>query len=134
MSFQESINKEFIFKTSRSSGPGGQHVNKTSSKVEVIFDLGSTTLFSEEEKERLLQKLTTYLDSKGAIHVVCQSSRSQLKNKKTAIQNLIQLIENALIIPKKRKPSKPSKGVIERRLKQKKIRSDTKKNRGKIDF
>jgi ribosome-associated protein len=134
VNLHHSIQKELKFKTSRSSGPGGQHVNKTSSRVEAIFDLESTTLFTEEQKSLILDKLSSYLDSKNVIHVVNQSSRSQLRNKNTAILKLVELIENALVIPKKRKPTKPSKGVIERRLKQKKLRSDAKKHRGRIDY
>ena len=130
MSIQESIKKELTFKTSRSSGPGGQHVNKTSSRVEVIFDLTATTLFTEDEKLFMTQKLDNQLDSKGCIHVVSQANRSQLRNKTEAITRLTTLLLNALIKPKKRKPTKPSKGMIERRLKQKKVRSDIKKSRG----
>jgi ribosome-associated protein len=130
MSIQDSIKKELTFKTSRSSGPGGQHVNKTSSRVEVIFDLAATTLFTEEEKQLLTQKLASQLDSKGCIHVVSQANRSQLRNKTEAITRLTTLLLNALIKPKKRKPTKPSRGMIERRLKQKKVRSDIKKSRG----
>jgi len=134
VNLHHSIPKELKFKTSRSSGPGGQHVNKTSSRVEAIFDLEASTLFTDEQKELILGKLTSYLDSKNVIHVVSQNLRSQLRNKNTAILKVIELIENALVIPKKRKPTKPSKGVIERRLKQKKLRSDTKKFRGRIDY
>ena len=130
MSIQESIKKELTFKTSRSSGPGGQHVNKTSSRVEVIFDLTTTTLFREEEKLLMTQKLDSQIDSKGCIHVVSQANRSQLRNKTDAIARITAILLNALIKPKKRKPTKPSKGMIERRLKQKKMRSDTKKSRG----
>ena len=133
MNLEESIKKELTFKTSRSSGPGGQHVNKTSSRVEVIFDLITTTLFTEEEKLLMTQKLDSQIDSKGCIHVVSQANRSQLRNKTDAITRITAILLNALIKPKKRKPTKPSKGMIERRLKQKKMRSDTKKSRGNWD-
>ena len=129
MTLEESIKKELTFKTSRSSGPGGQYVNKTSSRVEAIFDLQTTTLFVKEEKTLLREKLFSFIDSKDLIHVVCDTFRSQLRNKKEAIHKITELIEAGLIKPKKRKPTRPSKSAIERRLKKKKLTSQKKQNR-----
>lgn len=131
MSTTDSIQKELTFKTSRSSGPGGQHVNKTSSRVEAIFDLQATTLFDSEQKEWLFTSLASHLDSKGLIHVVCSQNRSQLRNKTEAISKITNLILKGLQKPKKRKASRPSKSSIEKRLKKKKMRSDKKRFRTK---
>ena len=129
MILEESIKKELVFKTSRNSGPGGQHVNKTSSRVEAVFDLINSKVLDDEQKELLRFKLESHIDSKGLIHVVSSEHRSQLRNKSAAILKMIDLIRTGLIKPKKRKVSKPSKSAIERRLKQKKLTSQKKQNR-----
>lgn len=125
------ILSELQFKAIRSSGPGGQHANKVSSKVEVIFDLVSSAGLNEREKDRLQLKLKSKLSKNGALLLQCDESRSQHKNKELVTQRLLKLLENALILPKKRRPSKPSRSSIEKRLTSKKKAALKKANRGK---
>lgn len=128
------ILKEIKFKAVRASGAGGQHVNKVSTKVELSFDISKSSAFSEEEKSRLLTKLENQLTKQGLLIIHSQDSRSQLKNKKDAESKLINLLKDALVIPKKRKKSLPSKKAKEKRLTSKKIRSEKKAWRGKVDY
>ena len=121
------------YKTSRSGGAGGQHVNKVSTKVELIFDVNACVLFNDEEKQRIRIKLNRYLQSEGKLQIICQQDRSQLKNKKIAKSKLIKLIDHALIIPKGRKTTQPSKASMEKRLGNKRRRSLLKINRRESD-
>lgn len=111
---------ELIFKAVRSSGPGGQHVNKTASKVEVSFNLETSEALSEIEKERLRLKIPTKISSEGIIMLQCGETRSQHRNKAIVIERLVELLQQNLKVAKPRKKTKPSKGAIERRLKSKK--------------
>lgn len=123
------ILEELQFRAVRSSGPGGQHVNKTSSKVELRFDLMASEGLSEEEKERLMSKSELRLTFKGILVLHSGESRSQHRNKKIVMQRLQELLTEYLVVPKARKPSKPSKKTIEKRLDQKKQHSQKKANR-----
>ncbi|MFD0799567.1 alternative ribosome rescue aminoacyl-tRNA hydrolase ArfB [Maribacter chungangensis] len=125
------ILQELQFKAVRSSGPGGQHANKVSSKVEVSFDVQNSNGLSEREKSRLLLKLKSKLSKNGLLVLQCDESRSQHSNKSIVIKRLLSLLDLALIIPKKRKPSKPSRSSIEKRLKSKKKAALKKANRSK---
>ncbi len=116
----EKIIKELKFKAVRSSGAGGQHVNKVSSKVELLFDLQNSTEFTEEEKELLLQKLKSKLTKENVLLLSCDESRSQHKNKEIVVKRFLTLIISSLKIPKKRKATKPSKSSIQKRLDKKK--------------
>jgi len=116
----ESLLKELKFKAVRSSGAGGQHVNKVSSKVELIFDLQNSSEFSEDEKIVLLKNLQTKLTKENILLLSCDESRSQHKNKEIVIKRFLQLIINGLKVPKKRKATKPSKSSIKKRLDKKK--------------
>ena len=116
----EILISELSFKAVRSSGPGGQHVNKTASKVEVSFSLETSEALSEIEKERLRTKIPTKISSEGIITLQCGETRSQHKNKTIVIERLIELLQQNLKVAKPRKKTKPSKSVIERRLKSKK--------------
>ncbi|PIB39316.1 alternative ribosome rescue aminoacyl-tRNA hydrolase ArfB [Maribacter sp. 4G9] len=131
---KEIILRELEFKAIRSSGPGGQHANKVSSKVELTFDLHTSEGLSDTEKARILRKLGSKLTKEGNILLQCDESRSQHKNKDLVIQRFFGILEAALTIPKKRKASKPSKSAIEKRLKGKKIASLKKANRGKPEL
>lgn len=128
---KQDILKELTFKTSRSGGKGGQNVNKVSTKVELNFDLRLTSLFTEEEKTRLFQKLTNRINSEGILQVITEEERSQLQNKERSIQKLLVLLKSALFLPKIRKASKPKRSAIEKRLKSKQITSLKKINRKK---
>ena len=126
----DQILTEIVFKTSRSSGKGGQHVNKTETRVSIVFNINESSIFSENQKEIILMKLGSRIDSNGNIKIDAEDTRSQLKNKEIACKRLIQLLNESLIIPKTRKVTKPNKAAILKRLKSKKINAEKKKNRG----
>ena len=129
-----SLLKELKFKAVRSSGAGGQHVNKVSTKIELSFDLNNSNSFRQREKERLLLKLASRLTKDQILQLQCDKSRSQHKNKDLVVKRFFSLIENALKVQKKRKATKPSKGAIEKRLKSKKKAAQKKANRSKPDL
>ncbi len=116
----EKLIKELNFKATRSGGAGGQHVNKVSSKIELFFDVENSAQFSEEEKNLLLKNLATRLTKENVLILTCDESRSQHKNKELAIQRFLAIITQGLIIPKKRKPTKPSKASVKRKAEAKK--------------
>ena len=118
------------FETARSGGKGGQHVNKTESKVTLIFDLENCNLFSQVEKNRISSKLGSHYHA-GIIRVSSESSRSQFQNKKIACERFFELLEKALYVKPKRIATKISKGKKESRLKSKKIDSAKKNSRRK---
>ncbi|WP_339893052.1 alternative ribosome rescue aminoacyl-tRNA hydrolase ArfB [uncultured Algibacter sp.] len=128
---EEDILKELTFKAIRSSGSGGQHVNKVSSKVELMFNLSESLIFKDDQKERLLDKLQHRLTKEGVLILQCGESRSQHKNKDIIIKRFLALIKDALKVPKIRKPTKVPKSVIRKRLKSKRKRSEKKANRQK---
>ncbi|WP_194766645.1 alternative ribosome rescue aminoacyl-tRNA hydrolase ArfB [Tamlana sp. I1] len=130
---KENVIKELSFKAIRSSGSGGQHVNKVASKIELTFNLKESSVFSEAKKERLLEKLENRLTNDGVLILTCDESRSQHKNKTLVIERLFSLIEGALKVRKRRIPTKIPKSVIRKRLKSKKQQADKKANRRKPD-
>ena len=123
--------KEIKFRTSRSSGKGGQSVNKVSSKVELMFDVGASLVFSEEEKLLILMKSGSFLKDDICIHMVCQEDRSQYMNKKMVIEKFLLLIAKCLKPKKKRISTKTPSGEKEKRLADKKQVSEKKQNRKK---
>jgi ribosome-associated protein len=127
----EKIIAELNFKAVRSSGAGGQNVNKVSSKVVLTFDLNASQALSGEEKALIETKLATKLTSENLLILNCDEDRSQLKNKAIVTKRFLDLIEKALIAPKKRKVTKIPKSVIEKRLKDKSSVSEIKLNRRK---
>ena len=130
----EKIISELNFKAVRSSGAGGQNVNKVSSKVVLSFDLKNSQALSEEEKLLLEIKLYSRLTSEKILILNCDEDRSQLKNKAIVTKRFLDIITAGLIIPKIRKATKIPKSVIRKRIKDKKNVSDIKKNRRKPDF
>lgn len=116
----ETLLNELTFKATRSSGAGGQHVNKVSSRIELSFDLQNSQGLTEEEKGRLQEKLASRLTKDGILLLSCSESRSQHKNKAIVIERFLELIKENLKVKKPRKKSKPSKTAIEKRLKSKK--------------
>lgn len=128
---KEKITSELSFKAVRSSGAGGQNVNKVSSKVVLTFDLKNSQALTEEEKLRLETKLASRLTTDLVLILNCDEDRSQFRNKEIVIKRFLELIKNALFIPKERKPTKIPKSVIRKRIKDKKNVSEVKKNRKK---
>jgi ribosome-associated protein len=123
------IENEFIYSTSRSSGPGGQNVNKVSTKVELRFNLLLSPGFSEQEKEILFKKLKTRINKQSEIILVSQSERTQLKNKLVVTEKFYELISKALTTQKKRTSTRPTLSSKIRRLEGKRIRGIIKKMR-----
>jgi ribosome-associated protein len=128
--------KEIIVSASKSSGPGGQNVNKVNTKIEIRFNINSSNILTSVEKEIILEKLKNKISLDGYLVIVSQKERSQLKNKINAINKLNLLIFNALKIKKKRIPTKIPKSIIEKRIKDKKNTSEKKllRTNKKIDF
>ena len=131
---KEKIISELSFKAVRSSGAGGQNVNKVSSKVVLTFDLKNSKALNEEEKLLLQTKLSSRLTTDLVLILNCDEDRSQLKNKEIVIKRFLEIIKNGLIVPKERKATKIPKSVIRKRIKDKKNISEVKKNRRKPDL
>lgn len=130
----EKIISELGFKAVRSSGAGGQNVNKVSSKVVLSFDLENSQALSDEEKILLKDNLSTRLTSENILILNCDEDRSQLKNKEIVVKRFLELIKKGLYVPKIRKATKVPKSVIKKRIKDKKNVSDLKQSRRKPDF
>ncbi|PKV48423.1 ribosome-associated protein [Aquimarina sp. MAR_2010_214] len=125
------IINELKFKAVRSSGAGGQHVNKVSSKIELTFDIKTSSGLTDDEKLRLSQKLSSRLTKSGVLLLQCGDSRSQHRNKELVIKRLLDILKANLYITKKRKQTKPSKAAIKKRLDSKQKHSLKKANRKK---
>jgi ribosome-associated protein len=121
---------ELDVKVSRSSGAGGQHVNKTSSRVEIFWNVTGSRALSDEQRARLTAKLASRLTTEGSIRVVASDMRSQSRNRELAEERLADLIRRALVIPKKRRATKPTRAAKEARLDSKKRHSTKKRERG----
>lgn len=126
---ERDFSTEFIFQATRSSGPGGQNVNKVSSKVELRFDVRNSQLLSEDEKSMISEKLSSKINKQDELVLVAQTDRSQLKNKEKVIGKFYLLIEKALTPRKRRFQTQPTKASVERRLESKRVRASIKANR-----
>ena len=122
---------EFVFKTSRSGGAGGQHVNKVATKVQLQFDVQQSQLLSEDEKNLLLVKLENQLTENGVLQVTSQEGRSQHDNKLVALRKMYRLLNKCFEVPKPRKPSKPTKSSLLKKKTLKQRNSAVKKLRSK---
>jgi ribosome-associated protein len=128
---QEIVINELTFKAVRSSGAGGQNVNKVSSKVVLSFTIATSNGLNDSEKKLIISKLASRLTSDTVLILSCDEDRSQLKNKQIVSKRLLALLTRALVVPKKRKPTQIPKAVIMKRLKNKTNLSEIKKSRKK---
>jgi ribosome-associated protein len=120
---------ELEYRASRAGGAGGQHVNTSSTRIELLWNVRTTSALDDAARSRVEAKLASRLDSEGWLRIVSSARRSQLQNREAADARLTELVRAALVIPKRRKPTKPSRGAKEARLTRKKKRSDTKRQR-----
>ncbi len=122
---------ELVYRASRSSGPGGQHVNTSSTRIEVVWDVATSTALAEEQRARLLTRLASRLDSAGQLRLVSSEFRSQLRNREAVTERLRSVIAAALAIPKRRKRTRVPASVKAARLDAKRRRSALKRTRGR---
>lgn len=120
---------ELVAKATRSSGAGGQHVNKTSSRIQLSWNIAESPALDDPRRERLLRKLSSRLTADGVLTISVSDTRSQHRNLELAEERMTEVVRQALVIPKKRKPTRPSRAAKEKRLGEKKLHSLKKKNR-----
>lgn len=125
---------ELDVRVSRASGAGGQHVNKTSSRVEIFWNIPASRVLTDEQRARLLGKLASKLTTEGSIRVVASDMRSQSRNRDLAEERLAETVRRALIVPRKRRATKPTRAAKEARLDSKKRHSDKKRKRQERSF
>jgi ribosome-associated protein len=123
---------ELSFRFSRSSGPGGQHLQKSSTRVELRFDVANSPSLTDAQRARVLRRLAGYVDLTGTLHLVAQSERSQWRNREEVVARFGALMRKALRRRKRRKPTQPTAASRERRLREKRRRSEVKGARGKV--
>ena len=124
---------ELRYRFVRSSGPGGQHVNKAETQVELTFDVAHSPALSEAQRQRILGKLKNLIDAEGVLHLSAQSERSQLRNREAVTERFRALLAAALHVPKSRRPTRPSAASQERRIVSKKRRGQAKQLRKRMD-
>jgi len=120
---------ELIYKATRSGGPGGQHVNTSSTRIELVWNVRRSRALSDDERDRLLDKLATRIDDDGNLRIVATAFRSQLRNREDAGERLAALVRRALAVPKVRRATKPPRAARERRLETKRKLSEKKRFR-----
>lgn len=123
--------EEIEFRASRAGGPGGQHVNTTSTRIEARWNVEASAALSDRQRKRLLQKLASRIDGNGVLRVVAGERRSQLQNREAAVGRMNALVRRALRVPKPRKKTKPTRASIQRRIEQKRRRGARKQDRRK---
>jgi ribosome-associated protein len=125
---------ELSYRASRAGGAGGQHVNTSSTRIELLWNVRSTGALDAEARSRVESKLSTRIDRDGWLRIVSSARRSQSRNREAAEERLVELVRGALVVPKRRRATKPSRGAKEARLDEKKKRSETKKRRRPDSF
>jgi len=123
---------ELDFRFSRSSGPGGQHVQKSDTRVELLFDVAHSPSLDDEQRARILKRLAQYIDADGVLHLFSQAERSQWRNRQEVVARFQALMQQALKRRKRRKRTRPTAAAREQRLQRKKRRSQKKKLRGQV--
>ncbi|HEU0298811.1 MAG TPA: alternative ribosome rescue aminoacyl-tRNA hydrolase ArfB [Longimicrobium sp.] len=123
---------ELTYRATRSGGPGGQHVNTSSSRVELAWDVGASPSLTDEQRALIRTKLANRINSEGVLLLTGSESRSQHQNREAVTARFVELLAQALVVPKKRKKTKPSRAAKEARLQEKKQRSATKKMRSAV--
>jgi len=124
---------ELEFRATRSGGPGGQHVNTSSTRIELTWNVLLSPSLSETQRQRILDKLANRIDAAGVLRLTASASRSQLQNREEAVARFVKLVAGALQVPKPRRKTKPPKSANEERLREKKKRSEIRKLRGRVD-
>lgn len=125
---------ELRYKAVRSSGAGGQHVNKVATKIQLLFDVANSVAFNDEEKNRVIHKLANRLTKEGVLLLNCGESRSQLKNKEIVTERFLMLMQQALQVDKERKATKIPHAVVKKRIQNKRIQAQKKESRRKPDW
>ena len=125
---------ELVVRATRSGGTGGQHVNTSSTRIELLWNPSASSMLTDEEKQRVLERLASRVDSAGFIRVVSSETRSQLQNRERAKARLAQLVGAALVRQKVRRATRPSKAAKERRLAEKKLQAQKKSGRRRPDL
>ena len=123
---------ELSFRATRAGGPGGQHVNKSATRVELLWNVLGSRAISDEQRSRILTKLGARVDSQGFVRVVASAFRSQTRNREDAEVRLGTMIRRALLVPKQRRKTRPGRAAIENRLRAKRLRSEKKRQRGDL--
>jgi ribosome-associated protein len=132
MMIDRDFSNELHLSASRSSGPGGQHVNKVSTRMELRFHVPGSLLLTDAEKELILEKLANRINAAGELILVSQAERSQVQNREKVIEKFYTLITRALTLRKKRKPTQPSRASNEERLEEKRQQGEKKARRNKL--
>ena len=125
---------ELSARASRAGGAGGQHVNTSSTRIEILWNVRTSGALDDDTRARLTEKLATRIDGDGTIRVVASDRRSQRQNRESAEERLAELVRKALVVQKKRRPTKPSRASKEKRISEKKKRGETKAGRRKDSF
>ena len=128
---RECLTRELEFRTSRSSGPGGQHVNKTESRVELLWSPQESACLSEAQKMMVLSRLKNRISNEGILHMHSEKYRSQHRNKAELTERFLDLVSASLVPVKKRRATRPTRSSVEKRIQSKKIRGEIKRTRRK---
>lgn len=124
---------ELSYRASRAGGPGGQHVNTSSTRVELVWDVASSPSVSDEQRARILEKLANRISGEGLLLLAASDSRSQHQNREAVTGRFVELLRQALHVPRPRKRTRPTRASREKRIRAKKHRSEVKRSRGRVD-